>query len=207
MAYPLLLLAALASAPTETSTPGPAETTATAPSTTRAPLDLDAKRLMLFGTVRGGVRALQGDLGGGGSAQVGAAVRVVRGLFLEGEVGEGLYSRPSHLVGTIAAGARYELRRWDRVRPSMFVGFTHAHRSRLDDLADAPLATMAGFADTITHRTGLKLDLGLRLPFPARWGRPLSRLSGLVRADMAYYFDHKGLPLHLGLAGGLSVTF
>lgn len=200
MAYPLLLSLALLADPSPATTDDPPRARAA------QPLDLDARRVMLFGTARAGARFVHGSASPGGSLQGGAAVRVVRGLFLEGEVGEGLYARPGHAVGTIAAGVRYELRRWDRVRPSAFLGFVHAHRSTLDDLADAPGATLAGFADTISHRTGMKLDLGLRLPFPARLGRPLSRLSGLLRADLAYYTDHKGWPLHVGVAAGISIT-
>ncbi len=171
------------------------------------PIALDDKRLLLYGLARGAGRFQHGAPGAGGSIQLGAGIRLVRGLYLQGEIGEGLFANPTQTVGTVIAGVRYEVRRWDRVRPSAMLGFNHAHRSNIEDLRRRPIATLAGFADGITHRTGLHADLTVRLPFPSHWRRPLTRLSGLVRADMAYFFDHTGHPLHLGLGAGLSVTF
>ena len=177
------------------------------PSAREPALELDDKRLLFYGLARGAGRFRHGAAGAGGSLQLGVGVRLVRGLYLQGEIGEGLFANPTQTVGTVIAGLRYEIRRWDRLRPSAMLGFNHAHRSDLEDLRRRPIATLAGFADGITHRTGLHADMTLRLPFPSHWRRPLTRLSGLVRADMAYFFDHTGHPLHLGLGAGLSVTF
>lgn len=170
-------------------------------------LDLDAKRLLVFVAGRGATRLLETDPSFGGSAQIGIGVRVVHGLFIQAEIGEGVYSAPGESVGTIIGGLRYEVRGWGRLRPSAFVGFTHAHQSSLRDLGAAPVATLAGAADTIEHRTGIQADLMLRIPFPTHWRGPLPRFSTVVRGDLGYYFDDVAAPLHVGVGAGLSVSF
>jgi hypothetical protein len=172
-----------------------------------AHLDLDEKRLLVFVAGRGATRLMDADPSFGGSGQLGIGIRVVRGLFIQAEVGEGVYGGPGESVGTIIAGLRYEVRSWGRLRPSAFVGFTHAHQSSLRDLGAAPFATLAGAADTIEHRTGIQGDLMLRIPFPSHWRGPLPRFSTVVRGDVGYYFDDVAAPLHLGVGAGLSVTF
>lgn len=199
----LVLCSVLANAPA--SDPEVSATRASEPE--KAPLDLDSKRMLIFVAGRGAGQFIDADPGFGGSAQIGVGVRLIHGLFLQAEIGEGLYAAAGENVGTIIGGLRYELRAPRRLRPSFFLGFTHAHQSSLRDLADAPLATLAGAADTIEHRTGLQVDTALRVPFPRHWRGPLPRFSGLFRADLGYYFDDVGAPLHVGVGAGMSVTF
>lgn len=189
-------------------TPTPTPTVARASDDAKTPaLDLDQKRLLIFVAGRGATRLMNGDPSFGGSGQLGIGIRVVHGLFIQAEIGEGVYGGPGESVGTIIAGLRYEVRSWGRLRPSAFVGFTHAHQSSLGDLRAAPFATLAGAADTIEHRTGIQGDLALRIPFPSHWRGPLPRFSTVVRGDVGYYFDDVAAPLHVGLGAGLSVTF
>lgn len=143
----------------------------------------------------------------GGSVQIGVGVRLYRGLYLEVELGEGLYAPPLELSGQILGGLRWELRRSTKVRPSLFAGFTHVHQSHAEHFVHAPGHTLAGTAETIHHRSGAQLGFGLRFPFPAAWGKQAPRFSGLLRTDVAYYFDAAPARVQAGVAAGFSVVF
>jgi hypothetical protein len=170
-------------------------------------LDLDQKRLLVFLAGRGAGRFVDTAPGFGGSMQLGIGVRTVRGLFIQVEIGEGVYATPGESVGTIIGGLRYEVRAFEKLRPSAFVGFTHAHQSSLRDFGARPIGTLAGAVDTIEHRTGIQGDLLLRVPFPKHWRGALPRFSTVVRTDVGYYFDEVAAPLHIGVGAGISVTF
>ncbi len=113
------------------------------------------------------------------------------------------------LAGQILLGLRYEVRRAKtlRVRPSVFVGATHLHEATLRDFAREPGKTLAGVSESIQHRTGAQLGLGLRVPFPERWGRVAPRFSARFDADLAYYFDAYPGRVQAGLGAGLQVVF
>jgi hypothetical protein len=184
--------------------PPPAEPEAPAEGPTLE--QLDQRRFELHVLPRFGARLIEtAELGG--SIQLGVGIRLWRGLALEIEFGEGVYAPPLQLGGQILAGLRWELRRSPRVRPSVFAGLTHLHGSHGDHFVHEPASTLLGTAKTIHHRTGAQLGFGLRFPFPAKWGKQAPRFSGLVRTDVAYYFDHAPARLQAGLGAGVSVVF
>jgi hypothetical protein len=123
--------------------------------------------------------------------------------------GEGTQAPPGLLVGQIVFGLRYEIRteRTFRVRPSVFLGATHLHEATLAEFVDAPGKTLAGTGKFIRHRTGAQLGLGLRIPFPERWGPVAPRFSARLDADAAYYFDALPGRVQAGLGVGLQVVF
>lgn len=198
LASPLLVAALLASSPAAP-TPSPAPTGPTL-------AELDEKRFEVHLLPRFGVRTLDGT-SAGGSIQVGVGIRAWRGLYVDIEVGEGLYAPPLELSGQILAGLRYELRRSTKVRPNFFVGLTHLHQSHAEHFVHDPGHTIVGTAATIHHRSGAQAGLGLRFPFPAHWGRQAQRFSGLLRSDVAYYFDAAPARLQAGVSAGFAVVF
>jgi hypothetical protein len=113
------------------------------------------------------------------------------------------------LVGQILLGARYEIRtaRTLRVRPSMFLGATHLHEATIADFMREPGKTLTGTGKFIRHRTGLQAGLGLRVPFPERWGAVAPRFSARFDADFAYYFDRHPGRVQAGIGAGLQVVF
>ncbi|MFO7562925.1 MAG: hypothetical protein R6X02_09815 [Enhygromyxa sp.] len=171
----------------------------------------------------------------GGGLSFGLGVRLWQGLYLEASVGEGVFQNPEPLesfrhlgthedtpvslvegpepspllVGQILLGARYEVRtaRTSRVRPSVFLGATHLHEATLADFAREPGKTLAGTGKFIRHRTGVQAGFGLRVPFPARWGRAAPRFSGRFDADVAYYLDRQPGRVQAGLGAGVQVVF
>lgn len=199
LATPLLTASLLAAPPPS---PAPAEPEPAGPSLA----ELDEKRFELHLLPRLGARMLDGE-SLGGSIQVGVGIRAWRGLYVEIEVGEGVYAPPLELSGQILAGLRWELRRSAKVRPSLFLGFTHLHQSHAEHFVHDPGHTLVGTAETIHHRSGAQAGFGLRFPFPARWGKQAQRFSGLLRSDVAYYFDAAPARLQAGFAAGFSVVF
>jgi hypothetical protein len=169
----------------------------------------------------------------GGGLSFGLGVRLWQGLYLEASVGEGVFQNPERLesfrhlgtheaalsveppksspllVGQILLGVRYEVRtaRTLRVRPSVFLGATHLHEATLADFAEQPGKTLAGTGQFIRHRTGAQAGVGLRVPFPERWGRVAPRFSGRFEADVAYYFDRHPGRVQAGLGAGIQVVF
>lgn len=173
----------------------------------------------------------------GGGLSLGLGVRLWQGLYLEASVGEGVFSNPERLdtfrhlgthetdealaieappaagspllVGQILLGARYEIRsaKTLRVRPSVFLGATHLHEATLADFAEDPGKTLAGTGKFIRHRTGAQVGVGLRVPFPERWGRVAPRFSARFDVDGAYYFDAHPGRVQVGIGAGLQVVF
>jgi hypothetical protein len=171
----------------------------------------------------------------GGGISLGLGVRLWQGLYLEASVGEGVFQNPESvetfrhigphaaeieetesaakpsplLVGQILLGARYEIRtvKTLRVRPSVFLGATHLHEATIADFLREPGKTIGGTGKFIRHRTGLQAGLGLRVPFPERWGAAAPRFSTRFDADFAYYFDKHPGRVQAGLGVGLQVVF
>ncbi|MCA9696656.1 MAG: hypothetical protein KC431_03945 [Myxococcales bacterium] len=113
------------------------------------------------------------------------------------------------LAGQILMGLRYEIRTpaTRHLRPTTFLGVSHLHEAGVDDFLDAPGATLAGFAPQIRHRTGLAAGVGLRAPFPERWGPVAPRFSARLGLDVAYYFDDAPGRLQAGANLGVQVVF
>jgi hypothetical protein len=172
----------------------------------------------------------------GGGVSLGLGVRLWRGLYLEASVGEGVFQNPERvesfrhvgphaatlpseepeqteasplLAGQILLGARYEVRtaKTLRVRPSVFLGATHLHEATIADFLREPGKTIGGTGKFIRHRTGLQAGVGLRVPFPERWGAVAPRFSVRFDADVAYYFDVHPGRLQAGIGTGLQVVF
>ena len=93
------------------------------------------------------------------------------------------------------------------MRPSVFLGVTHLHEATIADFVAAPGKTLAGTGKFIRHRTGAQAGVGMRVPFPERWGRVAPRFSARFDADFAYYFDRHPGRLQAGLGAGLQVVF
>lgn len=118
--------------------------------------------------------------------------------------------KPSPLiVGQILLGARYEVRtaKTLRVRPSVFLGATHLHEATIADFLREPGKTIGGTGKFIRHRTGAQVGVGLRVPFPERWGAVAPRFSARFDLDAAYYFDKHPGRVQAGLGVGLQVVF
>lgn len=116
--------------------------------------------------------------------------------------------RSALLAGEILLGLRYELRLpQTRLRPSVLLGASHLHEATLDEFLAAPGKTLAGTGDFIVHRTGAALGLGLRVPFPERWGAFAPRISARFDANFAYYFDDAPGQIQAGVGVGLQALF
>ncbi len=200
----------IAAAPPAPGTAQPQETNeAPKRKTKRPPLtreQLDQKRFEIYLAGRGFVRLLDTPPQPGGALQIGLGVRLWRGLYLEAELGEGLFARPLGNAGQILFGLTWELRKLERVRPYATLALTHAHESSLVHLAHNPASTLLGTAHTIHHRTGMQLGTGVRLPW-SRLGAVGSRFATVVRTDVAYYFDEGPGRLQVGLGVGVQVVF
>jgi hypothetical protein len=113
------------------------------------------------------------------------------------------------LAGQIVFGLRYEVRTpaTKRVRPSVFVGLTHAHEATFADFLDAPGKALLGTGTFIDHRTGALVGVGVRLPFPSAWGRVAPRFGLRVDADAAYYVDDDPGRLQASVGVGVQAVF
>jgi hypothetical protein len=207
MVSSLLLASLLAATPTKPAKPSPEERLET----------LDDARLELHFGLRGDGRFLDLEPAYGGSVQLGAGVRLVRGLYLTGEIGAGAHAMPFGASGQVVVGLRHELRMSRWVRPTFSLGYSHL----VDVAFDAALEADCGCFDwhgddddrhgidldarsdvEVDQRSGLQAGLGLR--FPMRWA---PRLSVYVRGDVAYYFDREPARLQAGGGGGLQIVF
>ncbi|NVB43164.1 hypothetical protein G6O69_35400 [Pseudenhygromyxa sp. WMMC2535] len=111
------------------------------------------------------------------------------------------------LAGQILLALRYEFRQPRRLRPHLSLGLTHLHEATIADFLDQPGRVIFGVADSIRHRTGIQAGAGLRVPFPASWGKVAPRFSARFDADAAYYFDEDPGRLQAGLGAGVQVVF
>jgi hypothetical protein len=173
---------------------------------------LDHARMELHIDVRGYGRFFGVPAAYGGSVQLGAGVRLARGLYAVGELGVGAHGMPFGAQGQVFMGLRHELRmnRW--VRPSFSLGYSHlidvGFEAELDPLCGCHRDQELGFGIhgrgevELDQRSGIQGGLGLRFPF--RWA---PRLSVYLRADAAYYFDFRPARMHVGGGGGLQIVF
>ncbi|HLT35988.1 MAG TPA: hypothetical protein VK034_06875 [Enhygromyxa sp.] len=172
---------------------------------------VDEARMELHLGLRGYGRFLDAPAAYGGSVQLGAGVRVVRGLYLAGEIGVGTHAMPVGVAGQVWVGLRHELRVSQWVRPTFSLGYSHLIDVGFDAAFDAECGCFGdepGFGIShrseveLAQRSGIQGGLGLR--FPMRWA---PRLSVYVRGDVAYYFDDAPGRLQAGGGGGLQVVF
>jgi hypothetical protein len=178
---------------------------------------LDDARMELHVDLRGYGRFLDLPTAFGGSVQLGAGVRLVRGLYAVGELGVGAHAMPFGAQGQVFMGLRHELRVSQWVRPSFSLGYSHlidvAFEAEVDPQIDLQCGCprgddeldfgISGRGDVeLDQRSGMQGGLGLRFPF--RWA---PRLSVYLRGDVAYYFDHAPGRLQAGGGGGLQIVF
>jgi hypothetical protein len=189
--------------------------------------ELDHRRVEMHLGVRGYGRFLDGqdelvpldeDRGSaayGGALQLGMGVRLVRGLYLSGEVGVGAHGAPFGAQGQVFLGLRHELRMLPWIRPSVSLGYAHLFDASFRAEADLPAPCgcgkdhddggfeFSGLAEaSLASRSGIQGGLGLRMPM-----RFAPRLSFYVRGDVAYYFDALPGRLQAGGSLGLQVVF
>lgn len=208
----LLVASLLASNPAQQKPPKPPK-----PSPEARLAKLDDARMELHLGLRGYGRFLDAPAAYGGSVQIGAGVRVVRGLYLAGEIGVGAHAMPLGLGGQVWVGVRHELRMSRWVRPTFSLGYSHLiDVGGFDASFDADCGCLLDDDHDDDHdfgvshrseielaqRSGVQAGLGLRFPF--RWA---PRLSVYVRGDVAYYFDDAPGRLQGGGGGGLQIVF
>lgn len=172
---------------------------------------LDEARVEMHIDVRGLGRYLGGPSTYGGTVQLGAGVRLVRGLYVIGELGAGAHAMPLGFQGQVLMGLRHELRMSKWVRPSYSLAYSHLIDVKMNAEFDPICGCMREHEGvgvgargdvSLDQRNGLQAGLGLRFPF--RWA---PRLSAYLRADVAYYFDDAPGRLQAGGGGGLQVVF
>lgn len=232
----LALAALLASSPTAASSSPDASTdagasitvtaTATAAKKAKKPKPtpeerlavIDDKRVELHMGLRGYGRYLDAPAALGASVQLGMGVRVIRGLYVTGELGVGAHGLPLGVGAQGFIGLRHELRVAKWVRPSVSLGYTHLLDASFDvDLpkiggdpcsCEADKGWSGGFGFdaggdvTLASRSGVQAGLGLRFPF-----KRAPRLSAYLRGDGAYYFDDRPGRLQIGGSLGLQIVF
>ncbi|KIG18918.1 hypothetical protein DB30_06529 [Enhygromyxa salina] len=174
--------------------------------------DLDHRRMEIHVGPRVYGRFLDAAPAVGASLQLGLGVRVVRGLYVTGELGAGAHALPVGVAAQGLLGVRHELRMFSWVRPSYSLGYTHLVEANFDGGADLDCGcgksgdhgfSFDGMASTeIASRHGAQAGLGLRFPF-----RKAPRLSLYLRADASYYFDQRPGRLQAGGSLGLQVVF
>jgi hypothetical protein len=174
---------------------------------------LDNARMELHFDLRGYGRFLEVPTAFGGSVQLGAGVRLVRGLYAVGELSVGAHAMPLGAQGQVLIGLRHELRMSQWVRPSYSLGYSHLIDVKFEGEIDPQCGCLRsheqpGFGVSsrgeveLDQRSGIQAGLGLRFPF--RWA---PRLSVYLRGDVAYYFDAAPGRLQAGGGGGLQIVF
>ena len=177
---------------------------------------LDNARMELHIDLRGYGRFLDLPAAYGGSVQLGAGVRLVRGLYAVGELGVGAHAMPVGIQGQVLVGLRHELRVSQWVRPSFALGYSHLIEAKWsdaefdpqcgclhdDDDFDFERTVHSGGEVELDQRSGIQGGIGLRFPF--RWA---PRLSVYLRGDVTYYFDDAPGHLQAGGGGGLQIVF
>jgi hypothetical protein len=206
----LLLAALLASAPTVSPpTEKPPKPPKPTPEERLARVDDARVALNLGGRVYG--RFLSAEPAYGGTLQLGVGVRLVRGLYIAGEVGAGAHAMPFGAQGQVFLGLRHELRVSKWVRPTFSLGYSHlidtSFHAKVNPLClgcerDPDFEFSARSDVHLVQRQGIEGGFGLRFPF--RWA---PRLSVYLRADVDYYFDRAPGRLQVGGGGGVAVVF
>jgi hypothetical protein len=188
----------------------------TPPTTAGAPearlADLDHRRMELHIAPRVYGRFLDAPPAVGGSLQLGLGVRLVRGLYVTGELGLGAHGLPIGVGAQGFLGLRHELRMSSWVRPTFSLGYTHLLDASFDlggDIDcgcgkshDSGFSFDGGASAELASRHGAQAGLGLRFPF-----RKAPRLSLYLRADASYYFDDRPGRLQAGGSLGLQIVF
>ena len=132
---------------------------------------------------------------GGGAAPPGEAVQASALVALRGH----LWLSPELALRegvAVSPGSRLRYRttidQWLRVflarrawTPSVRVAFSHVHQEGHQDFTEHPLGSAFGVAESIEHRTGLALGLGLDVPRPVGHRGRRSRVRGFVPSRCA----------------------
>jgi hypothetical protein len=144
--------------------------------------------------------------------QLGIGVRLVRGLYIQGEASVGAHGLPFGAQGQVFLGLRHELRMSKWMRPSFSLGYSHlidvGFEAEVDPLCGCTRGHDRGFEFAarsevdLAQRHGLEAGLGLRFPF--RWA---PRLSAYLRADVDVYFDDLPGRVQVAGGGGVAVVF
>lgn len=195
--------------------------------------ELDQKRLEIHTGLRGYGRYLGGPMAIGASYQLGLGVRVVRGLYVTGELGAGAHVLPFGAGAQGFLGLRHELRVTKWVRPSISLGYSHlvdatfegygfggelggSLGGELDDCRcqgggahgggglDSGVAFDLDGGGSVEIASRSGVQAGLGLRFPFKRA---PRLSLYLRGDAAYYFDDRPGRLQAGVGLGLQVVF
>ncbi len=147
------------------------------------PVEEPPSRWTLLATAGGGWR---GE-GAGAQGQAGLRYDLSERFAVEAVLGEGLYDWPGQSIGRIGLTGRLE---WpsDVARPSVLLGFTHAHEELLEDLQ---LSSLAGFSDTMRHRTGVEAGGGFTFPLAGQYP-----VGVLLQARGGWYVDGRPGALH-----------
>ncbi|MCA9698538.1 MAG: hypothetical protein KC431_13505 [Myxococcales bacterium] len=167
---------------------------------------IDQKRVEMHLGIRGYGRHLGGPSAIGASAQLGMGVRLVRGLYIVGELGAGAHGLPFGVQAQGLVGLHHELRLTKWVRPSWSLGYTFLVDTSFDAACGCTRPWYEGVdfeaGTEIVGRNGAQAGLGLRFPMPFA-----PRLSAYLEADGAYYFDDRPGRLQIGGGVGIQVVF
>jgi hypothetical protein len=130
-----------------------------------------------------GLSAARGGAGAGAVLRLGLPLGAWEGSFVGRE---GLMGGPARSIGSLAFGAS---RAFGEGAWAGRAAFLHHHETGLVELRAAPLASFAGTAEGINHRSGLELGLSRRQPLAAGalvvelWGDLLSPAPSLPLAS------------------------
>ena len=215
-------LLAAAPSPTESSIEISAESSTE--SSTKAPkptpeerlAQLDQRRVALNFGLRGSGRFLGAPPASGAGVELGLGVRLVRGLYLQGQLDVGAYLLPVGASARAFLGVRHELRVGKWVRPSLSLGYTHLFQAEFDTELDGGSGCPCpgehdhsgdfdfdvGADAEFATRGGVQAGLGVRFPF-----RKAPRLSLYLRSDASYYFDDRPGRLQVGGSLGFMLVF
>lgn len=117
----------------------------------------------------------------------------------EGIVGAG--TPTMRQVGSFAAGARFLLPALPILVPSFRVAFSHQHEQPWAEFQEAPLASVFGVHQKITHRTGFEAGGGIELCLD-----PKGILSLWVQGTAMVYPGSAGPPVTVLVEGGIAFS-